>query len=154
MSRHFWSIIIVGLLGLCLINSGAYGTELMKNSRVFEEHLLPCASTSSCVVSWDQESPSYIAPIPYHTNINQAREILLKVLTVVPRTTVVETTDNYIRAESTGKFWGGIDELEFYFSAKDSVIQLRSASQNSNFDLGVNRRRLEQIRLALRDLKI
>ena len=154
MSRHFWSIIIVGLLSFFLINSVAYGTELIENNRVFENHLLPCPSTSSCVVSLEQESKSYIAPIPYHTNINQAREILLKVLTVVPRTTIVEITDNYIRAESTGKIFGGIDELEFYFSAKDSVIQLRSASQNSQFDLGVNRRRLEQIRLALRDLNI
>ncbi|MEM8779115.1 MAG: DUF1499 domain-containing protein, partial [Cyanobacteria bacterium P01_G01_bin.49] len=34
------------------------------------------------------------------------------------------------------------------------VIHLRSASRNHQFDLGVNRRRLEQIRLALRDLNI
>ncbi|ACK67025.1 protein of unknown function DUF1499 [Rippkaea orientalis PCC 8801] len=154
VSRHFWTIIIVGLLSFFVINSVAYGTELIENHRLTEGHLLPCAPEVSCVVSLDQASKSYIAPIPYHTNINQAREILLKVLTVVPRTTVVEITDNYIKAEATGKIFGGIDELEFYFPSNDSVIQLRSASRNSQFDLGLNRRRLEQIRLALRELNI
>lgn len=154
MSRYFWSIIIVGGLSFFLTNSVVYGTELLENNRFLNGHLLPCESTSSCVVSLDKQSKSYIAPILYHTNINQAREILLKVLTVVPRTTVVETTDNYIRAEAKGKFLGGRDELEFYFPANKSVIELRSASGNSNFDLGLNRRRLEQIRLALKDLNI
>ncbi|MEA5511759.1 DUF1499 domain-containing protein [Crocosphaera sp. UHCC 0190] len=154
MSRHFWSIIIVGLLSFFLTNSVAYGTELIENNGLREGHLLPCPSGVSCVVSDSQESKSYIAPIPYHTDSNHAREILLKVLTVVPRTKVVQTTDNYIRAESTGKIFGGIDELEFYFPPNQPLIQLRSASRNSQFDLGLNRRRLEQIRLALRELNI
>ncbi len=154
MNRYFGSIIMVCLLSFFLINSVAYGSELTENKRVVDGHLLSCPSTSSCVVSLEEESKSYIAPIPYHTNLNHAREVLLKVLTVVPRTKVVETKDNYIKAESTGKIFGKIDELEFYFPTNKSVIQLRSASQNSQFDLGVNRRRLEQIRLALRDLNI
>ncbi len=154
MSRHFWSMIIVGLLNFFLTNLVAYGTELIENPRATEGHLLPCPPKVSCVVSLDKESQSYIAPIAYHTNINQAREILLKVLSVVPRTTVVETTDNYIKAQAKGKFLGSSDELEFYFPANKLVIELRSASRNSNFDLGVNRRRLEQIRLALRDFNI
>ena len=154
MSRHVWSIIIVGLLSCFLMNSVAFASEFVKNNRLVDGHLLPCPPDISCVVSLDKKSKSYIAPIPYHTDINQVQDILLKVLTVVPRTTVVETMDNYIRAEATGKFLGGIDDLEFYFPSNDLVIQLRSASRNSNFDLGVNRRRLEQIRLALRELNV
>ncbi|MDJ0602009.1 MAG: DUF1499 domain-containing protein [Crocosphaera sp.] len=154
MNRYFLSIIVVGLLNFFLTNSVAYGTELINNARLTEGHLLPCPPEISCVVSLDKQNKSYIAPIPYHTDVNYTREILLKVLSVVPRTTVIETTDNYIKAEAKGKFLGGSDELEFYFPTDKSVIELRSASQNSNFDLGVNRRRLEQIRLALKELNI
>ncbi|MDJ0510788.1 MAG: DUF1499 domain-containing protein [Crocosphaera sp.] len=128
--------------------------ELTNQTRLVNGHLLPCPREVSCVVSLREESDSYIEPIPYHIGLNKAREILLKVLTIVPRTQVVETKNNYIKAEAKGKFFGGIDELEFYFPSHKSVIQLRSASRNSNFDLGLNRRRLEQIRLALKELNI
>lgn len=148
------SIILAGLLSLLLTNPVTLAVELTKTNGVVNDHLLPCPPDVSCVVSFGEESKSYIEPIPYHIELNQAREILLKVLTVVPRTQVIETTDDYIKAEAKGKFFGGIDELEFYFSPNQSVIELRSASRNRNFDLGLNRRRLEQIRLALKELNI
>ncbi len=47
-----------------------------------------------------------------------------------------------------------VDDVEFYFPANENVIHLRSASRVGESDLGVNRRRVEQIRLALRDLNI
>lgn len=151
---YLLSIILSGLLSLSLINSVTLAAELTNQTRLVNGHLLPCPPDVSCVVSLAEKSKSYIAPIPYHSNLNQAKDILLKVLTVVPRTKVIQITDNYIKAEAKEKFFGGIDELEFYFPAEKSVIELRSASRNSNFDLGVNRRRLEQIRLALKELNI
>ncbi|EAZ91824.1 DUF1499 domain-containing protein [Crocosphaera chwakensis] len=154
MFRYFLSLILVTIISLFTIDSIAYGTELIKNERIVENHLLPCPSEVACVASWPQENQSYIAPIVYHIDKNQAKEILSKVLTRVPRTHVIETKNNYILAESKGKFLGGIDELEFYFPPKLSIIELRSASRKGKLDLGVNRRRLEQIRLALKDLNI
>ncbi|MGK7938675.1 MAG: DUF1499 domain-containing protein [Crocosphaera sp.] len=153
-SLYFRSIILSVLLSLLLINAVTLATELTNKTRLVDNHLLPCPPEISCVVSFNQESPSYIEPISYHIELNQAKKILLKVLTVVPRTQVVEITDNYIKAEAKGKFFGRIDELEFYFPPHQSLIQLRSASRNGNFDLGLNRRRLEQIRLALKELNV
>ncbi|MDJ0729488.1 MAG: DUF1499 domain-containing protein [Crocosphaera sp.] len=154
MIRHFWLLILVTFFSFFFIQSMVYGSELRENERITNNHLLPCSSEVACVVSWQEESQFYIAPISYHITRNQAKEILLKVLTVVPRTKVIEIKDNYILAESKGKFLGGIYEVEFYFPPNLSVIELRSASRSSKFDLGVNRRRLEQIRLALKDLNI
>lgn len=151
---YLLSIILSVLLSLSLINSVTLAAELINQTRVVNGHLLPCPPEVSCIVSLGENSKSYIAPIPYHSNQNLAKDILLKVLTVVPRTQVIQITDNYIKAEAKEKFFGVIDELEFYFPPEKSLIELRSASRNSNFDLGVNRRRLEQIRLALRELNI
>ena len=86
--------------------------------------------------------------------MKKAKETLLKVLTIVPKTKVIKIETNYIRAESKSKLFGIIDDIEFYFPRDDKIIQVRSASSKLKFDLGVNRRRLEQIRLALRDLNI
>jgi uncharacterized protein (DUF1499 family) len=116
--------------------------------------LSSCPASDNCVVSQDADAKHTINAIAYHVDRNVAKETLLKVLTVVPRTEVVEQTDNYIHALSKSRIFKFVDDVEFYFPADESVIHVRSASRVGESDLGVNRRRLEQIRLALQDLKI
>ncbi|MBW4685820.1 MAG: DUF1499 domain-containing protein [Komarekiella atlantica HA4396-MV6] len=117
-------------------------------------HLCSCPASNNCVVSQDGDSKHAIAPIAYHVDRDTARETLLKVLAVVPRTEVIEQTHNYIHALSKSRIFKFVDDVEFYFPSNESVIHLRSASRVGESDLGVNRRRGEQIRLALRDLNI
>lgn len=117
-------------------------------------HLAPCPPSPNCAVSQDADSQHSIDPIAYHVDLKTARATLLKVLSVVPRTEVIQQTDNYIHALSKSRIFQFVDDVEFYFPANESVIHLRSASRLGDSDFGVNRRRLEQIRLALRDLKI
>lgn len=122
------------------------------NLGVNNGYLSPCPETPNCVVSQNADATHGIAPIEYHTDLDTARETLLKVLSVVPRTEVVEKTDNYLRAESTSRIFKFVDDVEFYFPSNEKVIQVRSASRVGESDLGVNRRRIEQIRLAMEDL--
>ncbi|MBD2301156.1 DUF1499 domain-containing protein [Nostoc sp. FACHB-87] len=117
-------------------------------------HLTACPSSPNCVVSQGADAKHAIEPIAYHVDRDTARATLLKVLTVVPRTEVIEQTDNYIHALSKSRIFKFIDDVEFYFPENESVIHIRSASRVGQSDLGVNRTRVEQIRLALRDLKI
>lgn len=124
------------------------------NLGVKNHQLAPCPSSPNCVVSQNGDAQHAIAPIPYQTDLAQAKATLLKVLTVVPGTEVIEQTDNYIRAESSSKIFGFVDDVEFYFPEDSQVIQVRSASRLGDSDLGVNRRRIEQIRLALQDLGV
>ena len=121
---------------------------------VQEGHLSSCPVSPNCVVSQDAEDDAEhgIAPIAYSTDRETARDLLLKVLSVVPRTEVIEETDDYIYIQSTSRLLGFVDDGEFYFPADESVIHIRSASRMGESDLGVNRRRLEQIRLAMEDL--
>ncbi|MEM6404459.1 MAG: DUF1499 domain-containing protein, partial [Cyanobacteria bacterium P01_D01_bin.116] len=44
--------------------------------------------------------------------------------------------------------------VEFYFPSDENVIHIRSASRVGESDLGVNRTRMEQIRLAMQDLQV
>ncbi|WP_353930563.1 DUF1499 domain-containing protein [Okeanomitos corallinicola TIOX110] len=118
------------------------------------DHLALCPASNNCVVSQNGDAKHSIEPIVYHVDRDQAKETLLKVLTVVPRTEVVEKTDNYIHALSKSRIFKFIDDVEFYLPADESVIHIRSASRVGESDLGVNRRRMEQIRLALQDLDI
>ena len=114
--------------------------------------MAPCPTTPNCVVSKGADAEHQIEPLVYEGDRDAAYTNLLKVLTVVPRTVVTEKTATYIRAESTSRIFHFVDDLEFYFPADEKLIQVRSAARVGESDLGVNRRRLEQIRLALRDL--
>ncbi|MGK7876543.1 MAG: DUF1499 domain-containing protein [Xenococcaceae cyanobacterium] len=124
------------------------------NLGVDSGYLSPCPASPNCVVSQNADAAHAISPIVYHTDLVTARETLIKVLAVVPRTQVVEQTDNYIRVQSKSRIFGFIDDVEFYFPRDEKVIHLRGAARLGESDLGVNRRRLEQIRLALGDLNI
>ncbi len=150
--RLLWSLALVIFFSLTILPAAtwAYTSGL----GVTNHHLSSCPTSNNCVVSQDADSKHAIDPIAYHVDRNTARETLLKVLSVVPRTEVIEQTDNYIHAISKSRIFKFVDDVEFYFPPNDSVIHLRSASRVGESDLGVNRRRIEQIRLALLDLNI
>lgn len=116
--------------------------------------LFPCPSTPNCVVSQDADKDHAIAPIPYTRSRDKARELLTKVLGVVPRTEIVAQQENYIRVKSTSRIMGFVDDTEFYLPEDKPVIHVRAAARLGESDLGVNRRRLEQIRFALQDLGV
>lgn len=115
-------------------------------------HLSSCPSSPNCVVSQDGDQEHTIDPITYKSDRSKAKETLLKVLSVVPRTEVIEQTDDYIHSESTSRIFKFVDDTEFYFPEDENVIHVRSASRVGESDLGVNRRRIEQIRLAMEEL--
>lgn len=128
--------------------------ETPSNLGIHNRQLTPCPASPNCVVSQNGDETHAIEPIVYKGDRKTAQQTLLKVLSVVPRTAVIAQTDDYIRAESTSRLLGFVDDLEFYFPEATKVIQVRSASRLGESDLGVNRRRLEQIRLASQDLGI
>nr|WP_238993820.1 DUF1499 domain-containing protein [Calothrix sp. PCC 6303] len=144
----------LGILLILTSNFCNISTTWAAGLGVSDAHLSSCPASPNCVVSQDADIKHSIDPITYHIDRNAARETLLKVLTVVPRTEVVERTDSYIRAVSKSRIFGFVDDVEFYFPKHENLIHLRSASRVGDSDLGVNRRRMEQIRLALQDLKI
>ena len=116
--------------------------------------LFPCPSAPNCVVSQDADQDHAIAPIAYTGSREDARELLTKVLGVVPRTEIVTQQENYIRVKSTSRMMGFVDDTEFYLPEDEPVIHVRAAARLGESDLGVNRRRLEQIRFALQDLGV
>lgn len=155
LQRFLPSISLV--IFLTLISSLIFPAASWANSSnlgVNQGHLSDCPASPNCVVSQNADAKHVIDPISYHVDRKQAWETLLKVLTVVPRTEVIEQTDNYIHALSKSRIFKFVDDVEFYLPENESVIHVRSASRVGESDLGVNRRRVEQIRLAMQDLNI
>lgn len=133
-------------------SSLVFSSSALAATGINNGQLAPCPNSPNCVVSQGADEDHGIAPLTYQSDRATAKENLLKVLSVVPRTTVIDQTDDYIRSESKSRIFKFVDDVEFYFPQDEQVIHVRSASRVGESDLGVNRRRIEQIRLAMQDL--
>ena len=87
-----------------------------------------------------------IAPLRYNGTAEPAMAALKSVIESTPRTSIVEERADYIYAEFTSMLIGYVDDVEFYFPPDEQVIHVRSASRLGYSDLGVNRKRIEDIR--------
>ena len=106
--------------------------------------LAPCPGSPNCVSSQSENPQEKIAPLPPVVIAD-----LRKVIESIERTTIIEQTDNYLYAEFKSKLMGYVDDVEFYLDSKENVIHVRSASRLGKSDLGVNRKRIEEIRSKL-----
>ncbi|NJN56964.1 MAG: DUF1499 domain-containing protein [Leptolyngbyaceae cyanobacterium SL_5_9] len=118
------------------------------NLGVKEGKLLECPSTPNCVNSQAPNSNSEhsIQPISYSSTPEQSLANLKAVIQDLPRTKIVDETEDYIYAEFTSALMGFVDDVEFYLDKTQNVIHVRSASRLGQSDLGVNRKRVEEIR--------
>ena len=73
-------------------------------------------------------------------------EILASVVKANPRSRIVTQADHYLHAEFRSRILGFVDDVEFLVDETNSVIQFRSASRVGYSDLGVNRRRMNELR--------
>ena len=132
---------------------GAFAGSKPENIGVTDGKLASCPASPNCVVSQGGDEEHAIAPIVYVGDRAAARKNLISILGVVPRTKIVEERDSYILAESESRLMGFVDDTEFYLPEGEQVIHARAAARLGESDLGVNRRRIEQIRLAMQDLE-
>ncbi len=111
-----------------------------------------CPTSPNCVSTTATDEEHAIMPLEYTAEQGAVLAQLVAVLKNQPRTKIIEQTDNYILVEFTSRLMGFVDDAEFYFLPDGHTIAMRSAARMGESDLGVNRRRLEQFRLALQSL--
>ena len=114
------------------------------NLGVKDGKLAPCRGTPNCVNSQSDFPLFKIDPLPL-----VAMADLKKVVEGMEGSRIIESTDNYLLAEYTSKLMGFVDDVEFYLDSSANVTHVRSASRLGKSDLGVNRKRVEEIRAKL-----
>jgi uncharacterized protein (DUF1499 family) len=65
------------------------------------------------------------------------------------RTKIISETSDYLHAECTSAVFGFVDDLELHLRTAEGLIAVKSASRLGYSDLGVNRRRIEDLRALL-----
>ena len=108
--------------------------------------LQPCPSSPNCVSTQASDQGHVIAPYRYQKTLAEAKEALKTVVANLPRANVVEEGEAYLHYEFTSLLLRFVDDVEFVFDDETKTIHFRSASRTGYSDLGVNRRRMEEIR--------
>ena len=110
------------------------------------KRLAPCPSSPNCVSTQAQDEGHAIVPFRYRKSRAEAKEALKEVIRSLPRTKLVEEDESYLHYEFTSLLLRFVDDVEFLFDDDTKTIHFRSASRIGYGDLGVNRKRMEQVR--------
>lgn len=113
--------------------------------------LPPCPETPNCVSSQARpdDAQHSIEPLRFTGDAAASWEVLRRSLRVMPRTRIIEDTGEYLHAEAKSLIFRFVDDLECALDRAKSVIHVRSASRVGRSDFGVNRKRVEKLRLLM-----
>ena len=114
--------------------------------------LLSCPKSPNCVLSQVSDPKHQIHPIHYTSSVEIAKEMLNQVILSMVDTRIITQNKVYWHVEFTTRWLRFIDDVEFYFPESEALIHLRSASRSGYWDLGVNRKRVEEIRSRFEEL--
>ena len=121
---------------------------------VREGRLKPPSATENSVSSQAAlyEGPgaryALIAPFAVPGDGAAAMASLARIVAAWPGARIVTSRPDYLHAEFSSRWLGFVDDTEFWYSAAEGVIHVRSASRLGRRDFGVNRERVEAIRAA------
>jgi uncharacterized protein (DUF1499 family) len=110
--------------------------------------LAPCPSSPNCVSSLATDAGHRIDAIAFTGPPAAALERLRAAIAALPRARVVRSDATSLHAEFTSWLLRFVDDVDCVLDAAAGVIHIRSASRVGYSDLGVNRKRVEQIRAA------
>ena len=108
--------------------------------------LAPCPHTPNCVSSQATRDTQRVASFSCEGSGEETLARLRNLVASTPGVRILESTPGYLHAEYTSTIWRFKDDLELLVDNDASVIQVRSASRAGTWDLGANRRRVEDLR--------
>ena len=111
-----------------------------------EGGLAPCPDRPNCVSSQARDEKHRIEPLSYRGSREWAYENLKAVIGRMGHARIIADTEDYLHVEFRSRWLKFIDDVEFWFPEKVSLIHIRSASRVGYSDLGVNRKRTDRIR--------
>lgn len=108
-----------------------------------------CPASPNCVSSAAQDTQHRIPPFQLAMAPAEAWQTTRELVAELPRTHIVQETADYLHAECRSALFGFVDDLELQLRPMEGIIAVRSAARMGYSDLGVNRRRVERLRVAL-----
>lgn len=141
-----YKIIFLGLV-MTVLNS------VTETASASQKKLPPCLTSPNCVSSQAMiiDKRHFIAPFEIKGNARKAWEELKKAIIEQTRMVITHETHDTLHAEATSLLFRFVDDINVILDVDAELIHIRSASRTGHSDFGVNRRRIEALRLKLQN---
>lgn len=144
--------------GLALVGISAQsllGQQRPESLGLHDGKLLTCPRGSrNCVCSEAEERDNPVPPFRLAVAADTATQRIAEVIRELPRTRVSKINRDYLHAEFTSRVFRFVDDFEVRIDTASGLAHVRSASRVGKGDLGVNRRRVEELRQRLQAASI
>jgi uncharacterized protein (DUF1499 family) len=138
-------VMLGGALLACLLLIALARAARPPQAGPLEGRLRPCPDRPNCVCSEDGETTAWVEPLGFEGPPTKAWERLQ--ITIREMGGKIQSqSDEYIWATFRTKVFRFVDDVECRLVTGDGVIHVRSASRIGYSDLGLNRRRVEELR--------
>ena len=137
------------VLALFLLTSCNVGNK--SKLGIVDAQLTPCPSSPNCVSSDTISAEQKVMPFELTMPPTKAWDLLVEHVSQLPRTELVRQEPRYLYVECRSQFFGFVDDLEFHMRPEKKLVAIRSASRTGYYDFGVNRARIEKLRITLQE---
>lgn len=110
------------------------------------ELLAPCPETPNCVSSLAEDAVHRVEPLPLDGAPAEALGRLRRIIEEMRGASVDKVGDGRLEARFRSRIFRFVDDLVLAVDETAGVVHVRSASRVGRSDLGVNRKRVEEIR--------
>lgn len=156
-TRRARRLMFIGTLIVLLASLTVAGLFALSLSAVRPAHLgvrngrlASCPDSPNCVSTQASDQPHWIKPLTLQGDPDGAMERLVAILQSMPSAHIVTRDDHYLHAEFRSRFFRFVDDVEFLIEPETGMVHFRSAARVGYSDLGVNRKRMEEIRRRFR----
>jgi uncharacterized protein (DUF1499 family) len=108
--------------------------------------LAPCPSRPNCVSTEAEDDAKRMEPIPFSGSGEFAVKRLVEVIEGMAGAKVKKREALYVHAEFTSRVFRFVDDVDLVIDDEARLIRFRSASRQGRWDLGANRRRMNELR--------
>jgi uncharacterized protein (DUF1499 family) len=119
-----------------------------------EKKLPICPDSPNCVSSQAKDANHYITPFKIIGNVDLAWSALKNALLSQSRTVITHESGNKLHAQATSLVFRFVDDIDVLVDADTQLIHIRSGSRIGYGDFGVNRKRVEKLRLQLQQAHV
>jgi uncharacterized protein (DUF1499 family) len=149
-SHWIWLLLLL----LPALTPNCSGVALQENRQNFSP-MADCPERPNCVSSEAQDHRRLVEAFRLRgADQAAAWNAVVRTVTELPRSSVIQATDRYLHVIYKSRLFGFIDDLELQLAPETGRIAVRSAARSGYYDLGVNRRRVEALRLKLKKLRL
>ena len=108
-----------------------------------------CPESPNCVSTQTQQKNKKMDPIPFKLDPKEVIKVIQGVVKSLPNTHLEKESLNYLHYTFKSKIFRFTDDVEFLIDAEQKLIHFRSASRTGYSDMGVNKKRMTEIKKAI-----